>query len=463
MTKTMLAVDFGSTFTKVTAIDITGRQILGVAKSFTTIDTDVCQGLNNALAMLKDQCGTIDFDYKMASSSAAGGLKMISCGFVPDLTTKASKLAAASAGAKVLKTYSYELSPYELEEIQALSPDIILLTGGIDGGNKAVLLHNANMLATLPGHFAVIVAGNKTAAHQVGEILEAAGKDAILCENVMPQFNKLNIMPAKTAIRKLFIKNIIEAKGLNDAQVQMSESIIPTPLAVFEAAELLAKGTDKTAGMGNLMAYDVGGATTDVYSMAAGTPSRATVVMKGLPEPFAKRTVEGDIGVRYSMPHLIAEATPEAVAAWAEVTPEEVLAWQDKCQSAMDTVPQPGTRENRIDEGLAAMAVYIASNRHCGTYESAYTPAGEVFLQEGKDLTKVEAIIGSGGSIIHSSRPGDILKQSLYTPALPNVLKPAQARMYLDKDNIFAAMGLLGRIDPDAAVEIMLKNFIEVQ
>jgi hypothetical protein len=101
-----------------------------------------------ALEAIQKQCGA-SFSKKIASSSAAGGLKMISVGLVPDLTAKASRMAAASAGAKVLKTFSYELSPEDQEEINALLPDILLLCGGIDGGNKEVILHNARMMRIL--------------------------------------------------------------------------------------------------------------------------------------------------------------------------------------------------------------------------------------------------------------------------------------------------------------------------
>lgn len=456
--KYVLAVDFGSTFTKVTAIDVEEYKILGHSKAFTTVNTDVGEGLQNAINALNLN---IEFDVKIASSSAYGGLKMVSCGLVPDLTSKASKLAAENAGGKVLKTYSYELSEQEIAEIEKLNPDIILLSGGIDGGNKEIILHNANMLKDVKGSFSVIVAGNKSVSGKVCDIFRENNINAILCENVMPEFNVLNIGPAKNAIRDLFIEKIIKAKGLDKAQQELSFNIIPTPLAVFEGAQLLSKGTETEPGLGELIAFDVGGATTDVYSMAEGASTLGNSVLKGFPEPYAKRTVEGDIGVRYSLSSLSEEAGYERVSAFAGVSLEQTEAWIKKCLANPESNPGNETEE-RLDEALAAFAVDISAKRHCGSYESSYTPFGEVFLLTGKDLSKVEIVIGTGGSVIHSKNPRKILEKALYSFESMNVLKPKKAQMLIDKSYCFAAMGLLSRINPDCALKIMKQEFLEI-
>ena len=453
--KVCLAADFGSTFTKLTAIDLESAKLVGYAKSFTTIETNVAEGYENALRQLYQQCGKVEFFCKVASSSAAGGLKMVSSGLVPDLTAKASKLAAASAGAKVLKTYSYELTKKEQQEIAAINPDIILLSGGIDGGNKEVVLHNAGMIGEIAGDFAVIVAGNRSAADEVTDILKRSGKRFIICNNVMPEFNKLDIQPARQAIRELFIENIISAKGLDEVQRFLSAEIIPTPLAVYEAAELLARGTAEQQGLGELMAFDVGGATTDVYSMAGGLPSRPNVYLQGLNEPFAKRTVEGDIGVRYSIVPL-AEAAGTAVLADLAGTDEATVErWLQTCRENPGIVPDKDSVEKKIDEALAAEAVRISAERHCGYTERSFSPVGEVLLQTGKDLTGVGYIIGSGGSVVNSTNPAGILKNAVYSPADLNALKPLSPKFLLDEKNCFAALGLISRIDKNAALKIM--------
>jgi uncharacterized protein (TIGR01319 family) len=122
----ILCIDFGSTFTKVTAVDIDVPRILGRTQSFTTIHDDINIGLQKALDQLEEITGLSDWPVRLACSSAAGGLKMIAIGLVPQLTMEAAKRAALSAGAKLLKTYSVELNDREIREIEALKPDILL-------------------------------------------------------------------------------------------------------------------------------------------------------------------------------------------------------------------------------------------------------------------------------------------------------------------------------------------------
>ena len=237
-----LAVDFGSTYTKMCAVDVNNKKVIGTSRAFTTIKTDVREGYYAALRELEAAAGRLEYSEKLACSSAGGGLKMAACGLVPELTAKAARMAASSAGAKVTATYSYELSSKEQEEIYGEDPDILLLCGGTDGGNREVIIYNAKKIAQIERNFSVIYAGNKSAADEAGEILRNAGKHVILCKNVMPEFNVLDIAPAKNAIRALFIEKIVDAKGLSKIQEEMSAKLIPTPLAVFEGAELLSRG-----------------------------------------------------------------------------------------------------------------------------------------------------------------------------------------------------------------------------
>ena len=454
-----LLTDFGSTYTKVMAVDALAGKIVGFAKAFTTIEDDVSIGYENALNKLYAQTGQFTPMASLACSSAAGGLKMVSSGLVPDLTAKASRLAATSAGAKVMKTYSYELTEFEVEEIEAIKPDIVLLTGGIDGGNKKVILQNAQVLATVKGNFFVIVAGNRSASGEARAILEGAGKGVVVCENVMPAFGKLNINPAKSAIRDLFIANIITAKGLDKIAAKMDMEIIPTPLAVYEACELLADGTGDISGLGALMAYDLGGATSDVYSMADGSPKNTNTFVSGIKEPHAKRTVEGDVGMRYSQQalfDLIAEQDPSFA------TPD-VLKWLEICKADPGVMPLGEYAQySEIDAQFARYAIEISAKRHCGTTEAVFTPNGEMASQEGKDLTEVGVIIGSGGAVINAQDPKKILEGAIYSPADLNSLKPLNAKILLDKENALAAMGLLSRKRPDIALKIMKDTFTQL-
>ncbi len=456
-----LTVDFGSTYTKLTAIDIVKEKVLATSKAFTTIETDVREGYNKALALLKAELGEFETEKVFASSSAAGGLKMISVGLVPDLTVKASKLAATSAGAKLYKTYAYELTKSDVKEIEEIQPDIILISGGTDGGNKQVVSKNAKILSDLQWDCLFVYSGNKSLSDDVQELYESKGKRIVICENVMPKFGQLNIEPTKSAIRDLFIKNIITAKGLDEAQKFIDNEIVPTPLAVFDIALLLSKGYEDESGIGELMLYDIGGATTDVYSMADGSPKDDNVYYHGLYEPFDKRSVEGDIGMRYSAKSLLDEATTSKIARDAEVSVDEVVAWVETCRNTPDVLPKSDI-EFKIETALAKNAVDICSKRHCGTYEVTFTVAGEAKVQEGKDLTKVQTIIGTGGSIINSTCPEEILSRAIYSNSDLNSLKPAKANFYVDKKNILAGMGLLSAYDPKLALRIMKSELINL-
>ena len=455
-----ILTDFGSTYTKMMAVDVDKGEIVAFSKSFTTIETDVTEGYNNALAGIKSQLGDFVPAVFLACSSAAGGLKIVSSGLVPDLTAKASRLAAASAGGKVVKTYSYELTEFEMEEITAINPDIVLLSGGIDGGNKKVLLQNAETIAKTEGDFFVIVAGNRSGAMEARKILEGGGKQVIVCENVMPTFGKLNIDPTKAAIRDLFIENIVSAKGLDKVAEMMDMEIIPTPLAVYEACELLSKGCEGEKGLGELMAYDLGGATCDVYSMADGLPKSGAFI-SGIQEPFAKRTVEGDIGMRYSL-HALYDLICEE-GGLGDFDQGDVADWLDICKSNPDVLPQGEySKYAPIDSAFAGWAIRLSAARHVGYVERIFTPSGEVFSQEGKDLTRVEYIIGSGGAVINAPDPKMILREAAYSPRDLNALKPQKPKILLDKENALAAMGLLARRHPKAALKIMKSSFTEI-
>lgn len=450
-----LTVDVGSTYTKLTAIDATNRRIVGTAQSFTTIESDVMQGFERALSLLREQAECSDFvwDEMLVCSSAAGGLKMVALGLVPDLTAKAARTAASNAGAKVVKTYAYEISRSEQQEIYDINPDLVLLCGGTNGGNREVITANARRLAAIDRPLTIIVAGNKSASDEIAATFEAAGKSFVITENVMPQFNQLNIEPARDAIRQLFIARIIEAKGLNRLQAMSPHKIIPTPLAVLQACELLSRGTAERAGWGDLMAVDIGGATTDVYSMAAGLPTTENTMLKGLPEPWAKRTVEGDLGMRYSLQHVY-DQLPPAMPAEQEFR-SMVEQWVKLCTTSPDTLAQPDTEQERAEEYLGEMAVRMAVERHAGRIADVYTPLGLMHTLEGKDLMAVQTVIGIGGVIRSSRHPREILKGCRYDVMNPASTRPREPRLMIDGKYIFASMGLLSAVEQELAFELL--------
>ena len=454
--KAVLLIDFGSTYTKVTAVDVDAEQVLGTAQSFTTIQTDINDGLNNALALLREKIGAVEFAETYACSSAAGGLRMVTSGLVPELTGEAAKLASLGAGAKVVGIYAFQLTEDDLEDIAAAKPDIFLLVGGTDGGNTECILHNAKMLASMKPTFPIVIAGNRTAARECGRLLE--GCETYICPNVMPKFGVLKIEETQKQIRQIFLNRIVQAKGLSTAAELLDDIMMPTPSAVLQAMELLAQGCEGEAGIGELVAVDVGGATTDIYSIADGMPEHMNTVFKGLPEPYAKRTVEGDIGMRYSIQGIVDAAGIDRISQLSGLTSARAQELVDDLKVNTDKIPNGDQELEKLDFALASMAIEEAVRRHAGTIEETYTMMGQTYVQEGKNLTKVRQIVVTGGSLIHTKRTEQIAAFALYSPAQPASLRPRQADVWVDRKYIMAAMGLLSTHYPQTALRIMKKE-----
>ena len=466
--KAYLAIDFGSTYTKLTAIDLDNEVILATAKDITTVEDDIMIGFNKAFNKLKIEINKkinfdeINFVNKTACSSAAGGLKMVAIGLVPELTAEAAKKAALGAGARVIKTYAYELNSRELEEIKNTALDIILLAGGTDGGNKECIIQNAKMLAEFKVKVPVVVAGNKAATDKIENILKEAEIDCYITENVMPFINKLNVEPSREEIRKVFMNKIVEAKGMKKAEEFIKGILMPTPAAVLKASEILAAGTDEEEGLGDLIVVDIGGATTDIHSIAKGEPTKPSIMIKGLEEPYAKRTVEGDLGMRYSAIALLEASGTRKIRNYLHDSLKQIDV-KAQCQFRHDNikmVPQ-SEEEIRFDEAMAKAATELAMTRHCGVLECVYTPMGTMFNQSGKDLTETPYVIGTGGVIIHSLNPKDILKAGNFNEEDPIHLKPIAPKFLVDKTYILSSMGLLAQEYPNTAIRIMKKYLVE--
>ena len=459
----ILLIDFGSTYTKLTAVDLDNEEILGTETGLTTVETDIMIGFNEAYVKLQKQIKDrgVKFIKKLACSSAAGGLKMIAIGLVPELTAEAAKRAALGAGARVLNVYSYELSRREMQDIIAKKPDIILLAGGTDGGNKDCIIHNAELIAQHIKNVPVVVAGNKNAADEIEDIFKQNDIYYRITDNVMPRLNKLNVEPAREVIREIFMEKIVEAKGMRNAENYINGILMPTPAAVLKAAIVLADGTDKEEGIGDLLIIDIGGATTDVHSISNGEPTKSGVTLRGLQEPYAKRTVEGDLGMRVSAMSLFESVTTKKIKKYVPSTPYNV---EERChylQKHVNILPK-NEDEYAFDEAMAMAATDLAMERHAGVIESVYTPMGIIYSQVGKDLSNTKYLIGTGGVIIHSLNPKKILNAGLFTKESSKYLKPVNPEMLIDKKYILSAMGLLSEEYPDKAVRIMKKYMLRL-
>lgn len=460
---TALLIDFGSTYTKLRAVDLDGPRLLGAGQGPSTVANDITIGLTAALTDLEQHLGGLpDFQYRLASSSAAGGLRMVTVGLVRELTAEAARQAALGAGARLIASFAYQLTRGDIDKITKLAPDIVLLAGGTDGGNTEVICGNAAMLARAPVHCPIIVAGNRVATDEVCALLGNANKPISATENVMPEFGTLNIEPAREAIRQVFIDRIVHAKGIDRAQEMFDQVLMPTPAAVLEGARLLADGHGAVRGLGPLLVVDVGGATTDVHSVCTGKPTHEGVVLQGLPEPYLKRTVEGDLGMRHNALAILEAAGVDALATDSALPVARLEQLVRSLHTDVGHLPSDA-EERALDRALARAAVRIAVRRHAGTTETVYTVTGPVSVQRGKDLSEVAAVVGTGGPLAHGIDPAATLAMALADTTEPLSLRPRQAKLLLDRDYVLYACGLLASVEPQAALALALRYIQPLQ
>ena len=465
-----LLIDFGSTYTKIIAAELEKEEIIGWAQAPTSVETDIIIGLNNALLKLVETYG-IDLKNvqgKYASSSAAGGLKMAAIGLVPELTLEAANRAALGAGAKVVCGYGFEIDEEIVGEIDAANCDIILLSGGTDGGDKKVIIHNAKMLADSNINCPILFAGNRVTANKVKSILENKHKTVYTSKNVLPSLDVVDVEPAQKIIRDIFISHIIKAKGLEKAQEFVGKTIIPTPKATLEAAGLLAEGTNNEPGIGSLVIVEIGGATTNIHSVADNSPITPQTIIKGLPEQKLKRTVEGDLGIRYNahtIYELIGEETLKSrlssLMLSGSIKKIEIHQYVLNINDNVEYIPLSDVELN-LDITLATSAALIAVERHAGTIRQEYSITGETTVQYGKNLLDIENIIGTGGIFKHGLHPERILQAGLFDPQKPWSLKPKRPKAYIDSDYIIYGIGLLSQDFPDQALRIAKKYLKQV-
>ena len=412
-------IDFGSTYTKAVAFDLYEEKIVGQGRSPSTVTTDITIGLKKALEKLEAASGiqcVEKSNLKLACSSAAGGLRLVVIGLVPSLSLNAGRLAALGAGAKLVGNYSYKLNNSEVSRIEQLAPDIILLVGGTDGGNEEVILHNAAIIAGSRITAPVVVAGNKACADEVQNILKSNTPYVKVVDNVLSELDKLNVDPSRAAIREIFMDRIVHAKGLDKAESIIDSVIMPTPMAVLKAAEILSVGVGKESGFGDLLIVDIGGATTDVHSVAHGYPKKDNIVMRGIPEPFIKRTVEGDLGIRYNSLSILETAGENRILKNIS-NPNSIVDIRDKLtflSEHIESVPEEEI-DFFLDNALGRTAAEIAVERHVGRLEQVYSPYGITFIQYGKDLTDVKNVIGTGGIFSYGRDPAFVLHGALFS------------------------------------------------
>lgn len=424
----ILTIEVGSTITKANGFRRRQRVFEHVAQGFAPTSVaagDVRMGVDQAIANLQSSSGLRAGDPEIfINSSAAGGLRMTAHGLTQSMTARAAREAALGAGAIVKLVTVGDLSDSDLEEIQSIHPNIILLAGGVDFGEKGIVLRNAESLASLKLNVPVLYAGNSAIRKQVQKIFEAAGIETLLADNVFPDVDVLNIEPVRRLIHEVFNRHIVHAPGMARLGELTHRRILPTPGAVLRGAELFAEV------LGDCLVFDVGGATTDVHSVTDGSLEWASKMIE--PEPRAKRTVEGDLGVYINAGNIVALAGEPA---WEKRLPE------------LQALPRT---EGQIEltRWLCTRAVETAIRRHAGVITDLYTPSGKKQIVKGKDLTSVKWVVGTGGALTRIPGGEDILR-AICQGAGKYLLPPPDVQILIDRDYRFSALGTLAENYPE--------------
>jgi uncharacterized protein (TIGR01319 family) len=446
--KRIISIDIGSTWTKGASFVLESSTLKLEKKMVVpTTQSNLVQGFSEVLSGLLGQdkstplarlSGSAEIFF---SSSAKGGLRISAIGLVPDLTLQLARLAAMSAGGKVIQSFSFSLTRSDVKELEKQRPDIVLFSGGTDGGNSKYILENALKLREAEIACPIVYAGNRAVADEVAEILRE--KEVIITENLMPEIGQVNIEPTREKIREIFLRRIVSGRGLSQIVEIFGTQPKPTPLAVFE---LISAIPVYHPAWSDVAAVDIGGATTDFYSNTESYLETDTVILKGLREPKVKRTVEGDLGLRVSAHSLFDTAKDYLEDRLKEFGLEMARLETFVARIAKNTEYLPQTEEEILfDRVLAEACVYFSALRHIGGWKETFTPQGKVYVQTGKDLRRVKAIIGSGGYLSQEKSPEVMLYplEKLKYYGEERKLLPENPEIFRDRDYLFPLLGNL--------------------
>lgn len=422
-------------------VDTVAGQVCGRAQTPTTVSTDVwdgvCQVRDELAARHPGTPLPQDRDRVQLCSSAGGGLRLAIVGFERMVSAEAGRWVALSAGAKIVHVCDGNLSSADIAGLRNARPDLVLLVGGTDGGNAGTLLRNAGALATADLPAAIVVAGNREATAQACEVIAAAGVTALRAENVLPRIGRIAPEPARAAIRTAFLQHVIGGKSLS-VRPEFALSVrAPTPDAVLDGVAVLREVADE-----DIMVIDIGGATTDVYSAVIPQGEDASLAKEVVGRLPLARSVEADLGMRYSAPQVLEAARTEGLASAAST---ELDRWVAQVHAHPDDVPT-SSAERQFDTQVAAYAAVLAARRHGRPSAPGGAP---------RALSEVGVVIGSGGVLRHASpeTAADVLGAVLGDVG-GGWRPPDRARRVVDTAYLVGAIGLLAERWPQVAAEL---------
>jgi uncharacterized protein (TIGR01319 family) len=477
--QTIIATDCGSTTTKAILIEKTveGYRQTYRGEAPTTVEApfeDVTRGVLNAIAEVEELSGrkildgeTIitpsgaggdpqtGVDMYISTSSAGGGLQMMVAGAVQSMTGESAQRCALGAGAivmDVLASNDGRLPHEKIERIRSLRPDMILLSGGTDGGTVTHVVEMAEYIAAaeprprlgMSYNLPLIYAGNKEVRPRIQEIL--GDKTALtITENIRPVLERENLAPARNKIHDLFLEHVMaQAPGYKKLMSWAGAPIIPTPAAVGMIMESLARRD----GI-NLIGVDIGGATTDVFSVFSGV---------------FNRTVSANLGMSYSISNVLTEAGLPNIMRWVPFSIEEQTL-RNRIKNKMirpTTIPQT-LDELQIEHAIAREALRLALDHHKSLATGLKgvqqeRTISDIFEQKGSgatliDMLKLDLIVGSGGILSHAPRRVQSLMMMVdaYQPLGVTTLA-------VDSIFMMPHLGVLSTVNEQAATEVFVKD-----
>lgn len=473
--RSILATDCGSTTTKAILIEKgpEGFRLRARGEAPTTVEApaeDVTQGVRNAVSelselvgrslvdengqLIKPYDGEKGLDLYLSTSSAGGGLQMMVAGVVAKMSSESAQRAALGAGAVVMETLSSNDSrrPYEkIELIRQLRPDMVLLSGGVDGGVQKHVVEMAQLFGAADPRprlginykLPVIFAGNKDVREQIKKILGT--KTALeIVDNIRPTLEEENLQPARLKIQSQFLEHVMaHAPGYPQLMAMTDEPIMPTPAAVGMIMERVAQARSI-----NILGVDIGGATTDVFSVFDG---------------HFNRTVSANYGMSYSISNVLAEAGLNKVMRWVPFEVDEAQLRNRVKNKMIRPTSIPYLKEDlEIEQAICREALRLSFEQHASLAEGLkgvqhQAEIGSIFNQDQQrsliDPMRLDMLIGSGGVLSHAPE-----RWQTAWMLIDSYLPCGITQLAVDSIFMMPQLGVLSSILPEAAAYVFEKD-----
>jgi len=486
--RSILATDCGSTTTKAILIekqnvenpDEVGEEyrLIVRGEAPTTVEApaeDVMRGVINAITeveelsgrkllrdekLIKPQQGNEGVDIYISTSSAGGGLQMMVAGVVRTMTAESAERAALGAGAIVMDVIASNdgrLPHEKINRIRHLRPDMILLSGGVDGGTKSHVAELAEIIAAanptprlgIGYQLPIIYAGNKDARDIIKERLEE--KMALeIVENIRPVLERENPVPARLKIQEQFLEHVMaHAPGYKNLISWTDAPIMPTPGAVGSIIQTIAQRQNI-----QVIGVDIGGATTDVFSVFKNPNG----------EPIFNRTVSANLGMSYSISNVLAETGLDNILRWVPFEVSEIDL-RNRIKNKMirpTTIPQT-LEELIIEQAIAREALRLAFEQHRNLARELLgvqrqRTISDAFDQKGAEETLVnmlnaELLVGSGGVLSHAPR------RTQAALMLIDAFQPeGVTKLAVDSIFMMPQLGVLAQVNEIAAMQVFQRD-----